>query len=375
LGRQAEKQNLKDTFEFGHALVDICDALDIATVRAPVVPFEIALRTGSKILVNEGGSTKTVVRQRNALLNLRIEAELEMFIGQTGMNATQAVTSRLRHFAYVSHNDDYQVKEHKDRRGGEVLFEVFKEYRPFLERYLAWRREFFPASNTLLFPFIGNAGTRLEQRYKSFRVRAFCKKANIPHVSPLALRNTRVNWLLRETADTKTTAEMVQSMEQTVVSVYHRASLQRTAVQVIRFWSRVDPTLRTDAVAPGGCTGTPKESASIPKNAPKPDCVKGSGCLWCDDHRDVDSFDYVWSLSSFKHIKLLELSRLRPLKSDNEEKTPAGLAIARIDAMLRWFEESTEVRRGWVKESKARIAEGDCHPDWRSEISGLEGTA
>lgn len=43
---------------------------------------------------------------------------------------------------------------------------------------------------------------------------------------------------------------------------------------------------------------------------------------------------------------------------------PALLVIERLAAKLRFFEESSEVRRLWVEESKARIREGNYHPAW-----------
>jgi hypothetical protein len=113
--------------------------------------------------------------------------------------------------------------------------------------------------------------------------------------------------------------------------------------------------------------------SGIPKDAPKPNCVRVSGCFWCENHRDVDSFDYVWALVTFWHLKVIELSKVRFPKLDGEVP-PAKLVIARIREKLTWFEQSNEVRHGWVDEALARIAEGDFHPELRDEIAGLEGT-
>ncbi|VBN87082.1 Uncharacterised protein [Burkholderia pseudomallei] len=54
---------------------------------------------------------------------------------------------------------------------------------------------------------------------------------------------------------------------------------------------------------------------------------------------------------------------------------PSKHAIDRIHEKLKWFEQSNEVRRGWVNEAQARVAEDDFHPNFRDEISNLEGTA
>ena len=194
-------------------------------------------------------------------------------------------------------------------------------------------------------------------------------------VGPQFLRNTRVNWMLRKTADPDLTADMAQHTKQTLHRVYERPSQQRAMVEVLRFWRKADPgNARTQAVAPGDCTGGPKAVAELPTDAPSPDCVKASGCLWCRDHRYIDSMDHVWALASFKHLKVIELSKVR---SPNSEKLvpPARLAIDRLNEKLRWFHQSNETRRGWVAEAEARVEEGEYHHHWREVISGLEGTA
>lgn len=379
VGVEAEKQNLSGTFAFGHLLQDICDGLTLQTTIESPFPVEIKLRTG-KTLTRDGGRPVRPLQEQDArlaerfaLANLRIEAELLMFIAQTGMNLAQAHKLELRHFFYVSHLDGYQVKDHKHRRGGSVLFEIFKDYKPHFERYLEWRRTLFPHANRL-FPFTAYEGSS-RRRFQGERLRKVCKDLEIPFVGPRLLRNTRVNWLLRMTADPELTAEMAQHTQQTLLKVYERPSLQRATVEAMRFWSTVDPdSARTQAVAPGDCTGAPKTATEIPKDAPKPDCIKASGCLWCENHRDVDSLDYVWALASFSHLKTIELSKAAmPLCDD--DVPPAKHAIDRIHEKLRWFERSNDTRREWVHEAQARVAEGDFHSALCDEISELEGTA
>jgi integrase len=372
--RAAEKQNLKGTFVFGNALADICDQTAIGAIQNARFPFEVDLRTGQTVIAI--GKNNSGRLSQMALLNLRIEAELEMFIAQTGMNVAQAVALKLYHFTYVPYDDDYHVKEYKKRRDGEVLFKVFKEYRPHFERYLAWRRAFFPKSNDFLFPFDGLDGTRQESRFNGHRIVKFCKAAGIAHIPPRSLRGARVNWLLRATANSALTAEMVQSTEPVVVNVYRRPSQQEATVQIIRFWKKVDPSLsKTQSVAPGGCTGTPKEAPLIPVDAPKPNCDRASGCLWCDAHRDIDSFEYVWAMTSFQRLKLLELSKVPAPKQEDGKIAPAAVVIDRIGEVLTWFKESKELRRAWVEESAVRMQEGDYHPDWQSRIQQLEGAS
>ncbi|WP_063801503.1 site-specific integrase [Burkholderia ubonensis] len=379
LGVQAEKQNLSNTFAFGRFIQDLCDGLSLEVILEKSFPIRISLRNGREIVWNTPKSDHVNYRfehegiaTRYHLVNLRIEAEFLMFIAQTGMNAKQALNLELRHFSYISYLNGYQVKDYKARRGGAVLFEIFADYRPHFERYLAWRRKFFPRSK-LLFPFIGNEGTRQDRRFQNNRVRGVCLDLGLTYIPPRELRNTRVNWLLRQSGDPDITAELAQHAKETLLAVYKRPSLQRAMAETIRFWTKVDPHQSvTPSVAPGGCTGVPLELPERPVEAPRPDCVKPSGCLWCENHRDVDSLDYIWALSSFMHLKKLELSKAR-IPMAEVEIPPAKHAFDRIQQKLKWYETSNETRRDWVQEAQIRIAEGEYHPEFNIEICEMEG--
>ncbi|CAG9170831.1 hypothetical protein LMG23994_02018 [Cupriavidus pinatubonensis] len=308
------------------------------------------------------------------LANIRIEAEISMFIAQTGMNSSQALNEELQKFFYISHLDGYEVKDHKNRRRGMVLFQIFKDYKAHFERYLEWRRKLFPDSGKL-FPLIGREGTRQERRFNGARIKLICQELGIPYVPPRTLRNTRINWLLRKSADPELTADLAQHTTETLLTVYALPSLQRAMVETVCFWSKADPHLvRTESVAPGDCTGTPKPVEDMPDEAPKPDCIKAAGCLWCQNHRDVDSFDHIWALASFKHLKAIELSKARTPITD-KSVPPSQSAIDRINDKLRWYEQSNETRRDWVSEAQARIEEGDWHPNFAYDILELEGEA
>lgn len=376
LGVEADKQILADTFAFGHMLQDTCDGLPLDLLLKPTFPVVLKFRSGQEVARTAPkaiNSTAPSLGVAWVLVNLRIEAEMYMFIGQTGMNLAQAAGMRLRNFFFVSHLDGYHVKEYKARRQGAVLFEIFKDYKSHFERYLQWRKALFPDS-VLLFPFVGFRDTRQSKRAKGARLKPLCAELSVPYVSPRALRNTRVNWLLRRSADPELTAEMSQHMPETLLSVYERPSLQRAMVETVRFWSTADPTIAAvaESVGPGNCSGVPITSQDIPRGAPEPDCVKAAGCLWCENHRDIDSQDYIWTLTSFKHLKVLEVSRYRQAKSDNTI-LPSQLAVERINEKLRWYSSSSKVREEWVTEAEIRIEEGEYHSSFASEIHALEG--
>lgn len=143
LNVKAEKQNLEDTFLFGHFLQDVCDALTVETVLRGHLPVRIELRSGEVLIEPSGCSAtdiKTIkkyesegtLKTRYSLSNRRCEAELLMFIAQTGMNFSQAIALTLKSFTYASYLDGYLVRERKARRGGMYFLKSIKNTNPIL---------------------------------------------------------------------------------------------------------------------------------------------------------------------------------------------------------------------------------------------------
>lgn len=390
----ADKQNLQSTLAFGHFLADICEALTWRGITASL-PVRISLRTGQVLELWSGlqnpvkmAARRTrprsqaqieaslaayaaydqdrSLRTRFPLVNLRIESEMLMFIAQTGLNLQQAHTLRVEQFHYTSHLDGYQVRAYKKRRQGEVLFEIFASYREWFERYLEWRSEWFPQEpNGLLFPLVRSRGRILEEATQFTNVVRICRELGIPVVRPRKLRATRINWLLRESQNPQQVAELAQHTVETLIRVYADPHPQSAMVEISRFYNQTDPSVAPPA--PGRCVlATPEPVGTMPRNAPQPDCVNAAGCLFCTQHRDIESEDHVWSLSSLRYLKSLELARYRPPSSGKRPAPvhPALLVINRLTAKLHFFEESSEVRRLWVEEARARISEGDYHPAW-----------
>lgn len=397
LGTEADKQNLEQTFAFGHSLLDITNALSVEAIWG-ALPVSIRFRTGqeieewSKLKPPERMKTlrdkvkpsirrdalakrtaweaDTSFRTRYPLVNLRIESEMLIFIAQTGMNLEQVHTLKMSKFRYRSHLDGYQVyRVYKGRRHGEVAFEIFNQYRDFLERYLRWRAAMFPGDDEeLLFPLLRAGRVGLQPAFSM--VRKYCEKLDIRFISPRALRKTRINWLLRRSRDPAMTAEMHAHSQETLIRVYEQPSVQVAMVEISKFHNRNDPAIASPG--PGLCVSpVPQAATDAPCEAAVPDCISPSGCLFCTHQRDIDSGDHVWSLASFRHLKSLELARYRPPAKDNALH-PAAAAIDRLTAKLKHFEQSNEVRRKWVSEALARVEEDDHHPSWEGFIRLME---
>lgn len=377
-GITGEKKSQKDLFEFGYLVQDVCDGLSVNAILNSSFPFRINRRAGAMPVVwsqffgdARTRSNAASFENRVPLINLRIEAELFFFISQTSMNLSDAVGLKRRHFFYVSHLDGYHVKDRKERRAGEVLFEIFKEYKPHFERYLSWLSKAVPTALSL-FPFITDGGRPLRKVSVS-RIKTICGRAGVQYFPPSILRSSRTNWMLRKTGDPDLTAELAQHAKETLLEVYERPSQQRAVNELIRYWSKADPTSDLfESVAPGLCRGVPERSGRAPDTATQPDCQHASGCLWCFDHRDIESFDHVWALASLRHLKTIEISKW-PIPKRSTEPHPAQIAIDHLTEKLRFFEESNETRKEWVCESLLRIEEGSYHSNWERLIKSAEG--
>jgi len=192
LGTNEDKQNLSHTFEYGHVLTKICGALDLTTVRGKLPIF---IDVGSNTVLTLAGnlidlemdtkSIKDMTIRRNAeiaraplknneslfdkhkrsgILNQRVEAELLIFIAQTGMNLTQAANLEKESYRWKSNGEDLEVfRVYKGRRSGEAIFRCFKSYREHLEKYMVWLNGTgFSDHDNRLFPLFSRGMIRVK---------------------------------------------------------------------------------------------------------------------------------------------------------------------------------------------------------------------
>ncbi|ANC01148.1 hypothetical protein AB688_03035 [Pseudomonas putida] len=400
LGTNADKTKLSESFDFGTCLLDIVNALSSEAIRGSL-PVRINFRNGRfldewsglrpadtvKYLLPGHGSSVDRKKVREArerwekdaswrtrfpLINLRIQAELLIFISQTGMNLSQAHKLKIEKCTFQSFLGGYQVRRvYKGRRQGEIEFEIFSEYREVFERYLRWRNDFFPDNYyDLLFPESSPQKRSKDIAPKFQAIRRICKKLNVRYISPRELRKTRVNWLIRTSKDVSLTSEIAQHTQQTLLQVYDQPHHQCAVSEISKFHAFTEKTY--EPPGPGTCINpTPSPQNNSPPLSPAPNCLSAAGCIFCAHHRDLDDADHVWSLASYRHYKSLELTWSRALVMDSSD-SPAMLTIERLTEKLNAFKLSSSVRALWVIEALDRIEEGYYHPKWSGFIQLIE---
>lgn len=395
--RSEERRLIDETSNFVRHLVDLIESLSHDSINGEL-PIEIKFRSGARFLhysrrrspetLRRGVSQQAIHdrwKQRERLLrssqpfdrrpviNLRLEAELLLFISQTGMNLSQAIRYTTCDFSYSSHNDGYQVRRrYKDRRRGEVEFSIFSEYRKYFDAYLSWRQTVLTDPNDLrLFPFIiPKSSPEPVWEKRSFSLRKVFSAINVSFVGPQRLRNDRVNWLLRRSGDPNLVADMAQHSTRTLQEVYRRHDRSKIVDDLTSFWRQTDPTLQPPG--PGKCVDAhPQSLPTAPNSSPQPDCIGAAGCLFCTHHRDVADFDYVWALASYRHLKSIELAS-EPAPLSDEKPSPAMMVVDRITRKFAAMRELGESFPEWIEEALTRIREESFHPDWSGLIDSAE---
>nr|WP_147309326.1 site-specific integrase [Cupriavidus taiwanensis] len=399
LGLESDKQRLDQSFAFGQMLLDIIDALSVDAIRGPL-PVLIKFRRGTILeewsrlrpeqsvesLKGKYGDREkrvsiekraayvadTTIRTRHPLVNLRIEAEMLIFIAQTGMNLAQAHKIKVGAFRYHSHANGYQVQRvYKNRRQGEIEFTIYSQYRPIFERYLKWRCAIFPDDpDGRLFPHC-SAQRRSPEIAPAFSaIRKRCERLNVTYVGPRLLRRTRVNWLMRHSGDESVTAEMSQHTRETLLANYLRPNHQVAVAEISRFHKHSERIFA--APGPGVCANPHAGTFSdIPAEAPKPDCISPAGCLFCRHQRDIDNADHIWSLVSYRQLKYLELALYRPPENSTTGH-PIKAVLDILAAKIAYFRGDVAKRSNWVDEAEALVQEGTYHPKWDGFIRLLE---
>ena len=276
-------------------------------------------------------------------------------------------------FKYQPSGEGWIVRPFKHRAKGEVRFEIFKAYKPYLEKYLSFVNHYFPDSEWL-FPGMSCKREKWGEVHVQGQLvaaRKLIQRYGVPWIPPRVLRKTKANWFLRRSGDKDQTAEAMQTTRKVLGSSYEEPSQQRAMVEVTRFWKKTDPIAKGDlkaSVIPAGpCGAKPKAASDKPVGVVEPNCINPAGCLWCVNYRDVDSFDYVWSLACFRYLKTIEAAGI-PLSAE----APIDLVVDRLAEKINWFARSDKHRAKWVTEAQERVEEGDYHPSWRPLIEFLE---
>jgi hypothetical protein len=399
LGSSNAKENLQQTRDFVQLMLQTIEKLPAEVIYGPLpvnlrfgdaehsiscsrntfrnqLPGKYAFERRNALERRERASLDISNKKRAMLINLRLEAEMLVFINQTGCNLTQALQLRGGKFRYQSDGDYVVAKPWKARASHSVELRIYKGYRPHFETFLRWREAIFPGDpDGLTFPFVWDDGDRLMQRTvcNFADTRRLCRALGRPFVNASQLRKTIGNFTKRH-ASREVASELLGNSQTTFQHHYEEANHQRAVAELAPFMNGLDGMV-SEAVGPGGCqSGKPELIPDAPTKAPKPDCEGGSGCLFCRSNRDLRSFDHAWNLASRHRLSLSEYHADRTgnsLMTDHPARLAAERAAAKLEAMAALDDECAS----WVKEARLRVQEGRYHPHYTSNFESLESGA
>lgn len=400
VGSDSAKENLQGTASFIQTLLEVIEQLPVNVIRGSL-PVILSFVGGGEFSIHCGrplkpyGSLKSVesganrkraadTRERRAndlsnrararLINLRLDAEMLVFINQTGCNLTQALRLTGSKFRYQSEGDYLRLFVWKNRAKHEVELRIHKGYRRHFEDFLKWRSAVFPGEpDGLTFPFVWNDGDKAFERtnWSFFDVRNLVKAIGQPFVNSRQLRRTIGNFSNRRVSR-QFAAELLSNTEKTFRESYEEVHHQVAISELVSFWK--DTEIMVAAIGPGRCLqSSPRARADAPIGAPKPDCESGGGCLFCEKNRDLRSFDHVWNLASLHFLKIAEFNADRTPQS-LKRNHPVALTIDRIAAKLDALKALGGEFIEWVIEANLRVQEGRYHPFYTETFDLLEGS-
>jgi hypothetical protein len=379
INRNTEKALISDASKLARFCFGITQNFKLKDLERGTLPIYVNLKT-PKQSINLTPQIKMPRTETKGFLhtaachgiNNRISAELMIFLAMTVQNIAPTLKLTRAKFDYKPLGDKYEIREYKYRRGGEVLFKIPKQYRPYFEKYLNFINKYAPNSKWL-FPFL-QKGIGYQKRSDGdiITFKRICTSNQIPWISPKKFRHIGLNILMRLCSDEETSAEYANHGIAVFRASYEFPSLQRAIIEVTQFWEKNDPLNHGRPMISlfnTPCNGMPEPINDATSKLPKPDCISPTGCIGCKHYRDEESLDYVWNLHSFKYLKIIESSSHR-----TKELKPSNIAIDWTNLKINWFINSANHKhKEWVEESEVRIQEGDYHPSWSRKIEKYEG--
>jgi hypothetical protein len=322
----------------------------------------------------ESSLEDTSIYRRFPLINLRCSAEFLLFVAGSGMNMAQVIKLPLLDYRFQLFDDQYQVSGFKVRGEVEVEFAILRDYKPYFESWLKFRREMYPedslshSQHSLLFPTIVMAKPN-SSKFNYFNVRDLLQKMGRSFVPPQDLRQVKANFFARTSDGREVEPVALQHSQKTFARHYDKTAHPKASRELTAYFKTIpNSKLLLLSAIKGSCSsgGAPEKLEIQDESAPEPDCLNPSGCLFCKNHKGISSLDYVWGLLSFRELKSDELSSYK--RAASELVAEIETVLERIQQLLDAFSSQNKKQREWHELAYEKIRSGNYHPRWRGFI-------
>ncbi len=385
----AKHKKFEETQEFTSDLLDLIEHLS-GSDSLSMLPLRLTTKLSEKVDFNRGGNGRNLTVNKNAeqglelncqvgnfqseraFMNLRMMCEFHYFIFFTGANLIDAWMLELASIKGWVEENGRRYRVYKERKGGEVKYKIYERFVPHFEAYLEFRSMVvLVRPSPRLFPFIRMDNENQSDEFQARPLRLLLKRLDRQYISPSAMRKYLLNDVFEYSKSDKIAAGVGQHGVSTFIKSYIAPNLEVAAVEWTRFFGAVEQGLVS--VAPGKCSSlTPIKLLAMEHLGAEPNCENSAGCLFCEQYRGVASFDYIWSLLSYRVIKNNEGF----FDSSNIGSGMSSLlaVLKRIDQIVAGFRVENDTCELLYLEALSRCAEYDYHPKWSGYIELMELT-
>lgn len=398
-GRTNEKVDLQAVDHFLDDLEDIVNSLNLNAIRGPW-PIAINFRTGEEVLYNGAGSyaqklpvqtsrsphNKSRRKKRNndssyasrkKIINLRVNAEILLFIGATGANLQVTMDLKVQDLKYQSFGDQYKVTGFKNRKHDSLEIRIPKSYRTKLENWLTFRTMVFEGICVEnLFPILDANLTEVKiEGERGFRpLEKIFNRAGKKRIPAMVLRYARAQKLIRSEAVGKDLSKVATELQHglpTLLKSYIKGSQQTASIELTQYFKHLkDADARNNLRVGGSCNSpnSPRSIDSTSNSHPEPDCINPSGCLFCTHYRSIDDFDYIHTILSYQEFLKM---RLRLAGSSKAVDPMILSAIEKITEHISYVMSMEGKISADAKLAAGLIENDHFHPKWRGWIELL----
>ncbi len=380
------------TFEETRAFVsDLLDLINIMSWEEFPVPLPLRLTTelSDRVEFYRGGNGRTDVIDKidevglvqatmagnlqsdRTFMNLRLFCELHYFIFYTGANLSDVMKLEFASVQGWIEQNGRRFRTYKNRKGGEVCYKIYEKFVEHYELYVKFRAVVVGRRpSLLLFPFIKDDNEHQSDEFQASPLRFLLRNLGRPYISPGKIRNYLLNDVFEFTGSLVLAAGAGQHDVKTFVRSYMQPNLEVAASQWTKFFAKVDESLRS--VAPGRCNSLkPIKIPELAHLGAEPNCSNSAGCLFCEQYRGSVSFDYIWSLLSYRKIKDSEgfveghggtLGALSSVQS----------VLYRVDQIIEEFRSQNDTTEQFYQDALSRCVSDDHHPAWAGYLELMD---
>ncbi|WP_395593338.1 hypothetical protein AB4P93_24750 [Pseudomonas sp. B26140] len=385
----AKHKTFEETRDFVSDLLDLINILSRDEAMM-TLPLRLTTELSNKTVFHYGGNgrnftedkdTDIVVKPRTVLgnlqsdrafMNLRLFCELHYFIFYTGANLADTTELEMASVQGWVEDSGRRFRTYKNRKGGEVRYKIYEKFVDHYSLYLEFRDLVVKRRpSALLFPFLKNDNENQSNEFQASQLRLLLGRLGRPYISPKAIRSYLLNDVFDFTGSVTVASGAGQHTTNTFIRHYMRPNVEVAAREWTKFYATVQDTL--SSVAPGRCSSLqPIKIAVLEQVGAEPNCTNSAGCLFCEQYRGVISFDYIWSLLSYRKVKDSE-GFIEHANGNDGALSTVRSVLFRIDHIIDEFRSQGASAENFYQDALTLCISDDHHPAWAGhlELMGL----